>query len=232
MKTKILIIAIFASLLGAFFYFDGAQYLSLDALKAQKENLDGFYSDNPFVVGAIYFVAYVIVAAFAIPAAAIVTLAGGAIFGFGIGLLLASFASTIGATIAFLLTRFLFHESVEAKFGDRLGAINSGIEKEGALYVFGLRLVPLFPFFVVNSLLALTKLKTFTFYWASQIGMLAGTAVYVYAGTQLAQISSLSDILSPQLLIAFALLGILPIASKKLMNWLRANSSTTNSATE
>ena len=222
MKTKIFIILLFASLLGAFFYFDGQQYLNLDTLKAQKDQLEAFYQANPVVIAVAYFAFYVIVTAFALPAAAILTLAGGAIFGFGLGLLLVSFASTIGATIAFLLTRFLFHETVEARFGQRLGTINRGIEREGALYVFGLRLVPLFPFFMVNSVLALTSIKTATFYWASQIGMLAGTAVYVYAGTQLAQVSSLGDVLSPQLLIAFVLLGTFPIMAKHFMNWLRA----------
>ena len=222
MKTKIFIILLFASLLGAFFYFDGQQYLNLDTLKAQKDQLEAFYQANPVVIAVAYFAFYVIVTAFALPAAAILTLAGGAIFGFGLGLLLVSFASTIGATIAFLLTRFLFHETVEARFGQRLVTINRGIEREGALYVFGLRLVPLFPFFMVNSVLALTSIKTATFYWASQIGMLAGTAVYVYAGTQLAQVSSLGDVLSPQLLIAFVLLGTFPIMAKHFMNWLRA----------
>ena len=224
MKTKIFIALIFASLLSAFFYFDGQSYLNLESLKAQKEQLDQFYQANPAWVAVIYFSIYVLATAFALPAAAILTLAGGAIFGFSVGLILASFASTIGATIAFLLTRFLFHDAVQVKFGDRLGTINQGIEREGALYVFGLRLVPLFPFFMVNSLLALTRLKTSTFYLASQIGMLAGTAVYVYAGTQLAQIESLGDIVSPKLLIAFVLLGTFPIIAKHIMNWLRARS--------
>lgn len=228
MKTKIFIVLIFVSLLSAFFYFDGQSYLNLESLKAQKQQLDQFYQANPTLVAIAYFSIYLIVAAFALPAAAILTLAGGAIFGFTTGLILASFASTIGATIAFLLTRFLFHDTIQTKFGDRLGAINQGIEREGALYVFGLRLVPLFPFFMVNSLLALTRLKTTTFYWASQIGMLAGTAVYVYAGTQLAQIESLGDIVSPQLLIAFVLLGTFPIIAKHIMNWLRARSVATD----
>ena len=170
-----------------------------------------------------YFLIYVAATALALPAAAILTLAAGAIFGFWWGLVLVSFASTIGATCAFLLTRYLFHDAVESKFGDRLATINKGIETEGAFYVFGLRLVPLFPFFMVNSVLALTKLKTFTFYWASQLGMLAGTAVYVNAGTQLAEISSTSDILSPKLLLSFALLGVFPIIAKWDLSFLRKN---------
>ncbi len=228
MKTKLFIAVLVISLIGAFFYFDGPSYFNLASLKAQKDQLAQFYLANPTWVAVGYFVLYLAVAALALPAAAILTLAGGAIFGFTTGLVLVSFASTIGATIAFLLTRFLFHDAIEAKFGDRLGAINRGIEREGALYVFGLRLVPLFPFFMVNSLLALTKLKTTTFYWASQIGMLAGTAVYVYAGTQLAQIESLGDIVSPQLLVAFVLLGTFPIIAKHIMNWLRARSIATD----
>ena len=148
-------------------------------------------------------------------------IAGGAIFGFWEGLILASFASSIGATIAFLLTRFLFFESVQSRFSDSLTAVNKGFEQEGALYVFGLRLVPLFPFFVVNSVLALTSIKTRTFYVASQIGMLAGTAVYVYAGTQLAQIDSLAGILSPQMVMAFVLLGSFPILAKHTMAFIR-----------
>ena len=221
MKTKIIIGLLFATLISAFFYFDGPNVINLDALKDQKERLDALYQSYPLTLAAVYFLIYVCVAAFALPAAAIITLAGGAIFGFSTGLILVSFASTIGATVAFLLTRFLFHEAVEAKFGDRLSAVNQGIDKEGALYVFGLRLVPLFPFFVVNSVLALTRLKPTTFYVASQIGMLPGTAVFVYAGTQLAQINELGDVLSPQLLLAFALIGVFPIAAKFFMNWVR-----------
>ena len=170
----------------------------------------------------MFFTIYVVFTALALPAAAILTIASGAIFGFWHGLILASFASTIGATIAFLLTRYLFSEAVEKKFGERLEPINRGIENEGAFYVFGLRLVPLFPFFVVNSLLALTKLKTVTFYWASQIGMLIGTAVFVNAGTQLADIQSTRDILSAKLVLSFVLLGIFPIIAKYLLNWLKS----------
>ena len=170
---------------------------------------------------AIFFLVYVAFAALALPAATILTLAGGAIFGFWTGLIVVSFASTIGATIAFLLTRYLFHEAIESKFGDRLQAINAGIEREGAFYVFGLRLVPLFPFVVVNSVLALTKLKTITFYWASQIGMIAGTAVYVNAGTQIAQLDSLAGIAEPKILLSFALLGVFPIIAKYALSWLK-----------
>ena len=223
MNSKIIIAAIVVALIAAFFAFDLPQYFNLETLKAQRESLNLLYQENPFTIAVVYFFVYIFFTALALPAASILTLAGGAIFGFWWGLILVSFASTIGATCAFLFTRYLFHEAVESKFGDRLTAINKGIESEGAFYVFGLRVVPLFPFFVVNSVLALTKLKTVTFYWASQLGMLAGTAVFVNAGTQLAEISSTADILSPKLLLSFALLGVFPILAKWVLNFLRKN---------
>lgn len=227
MKTKLLLITVVAALIASYFLFDLGQYLSLDYLKSQKESLNQLYAQKPILIISVFFLAYVAMAALALPAATILTLAGGAIFGFTTGFLVVSFASTIGATIAFILTRYLFHDAIQAKFGDRLEAINTGIEKEGAFYVFGLRLVPLFPFVVVNSVLALTKLKTWTFYWSSQIGMLAGTAVYVNAGTQLASINSLGDIANPKLLISFALLGVFPIIAKYLLALLKRDKSVT-----
>jgi uncharacterized membrane protein YdjX (TVP38/TMEM64 family) len=226
MKTKLILVAVVAALIASYFVFDLGQYLSLDYLKSQKEALNQLYSDRPVLVIAIYFVAYVAMAALALPAAAILTLAGGAIFGLVTGLIVVSFASSIGATIAFLLTRYLFHDAIEAKFGDRLAALNSGIEREGAFYVFGLRLVPLFPFVVVNSVLALTKLKTWTFYWSSQVGMLAGTAVFVNAGTKLATIDTLSDIAKPEILVSFALLGVFPIIAKYALAFLKRKKAT------
>jgi len=221
MKTKIILVTLIVALIAAFFIFDLQQYFSLGYLKQQQEALNTLYSNNPVLIIAIFFLVYVAFAALALPAATILTLAGGAIFGFWTGLIVVSFASTIGATIAFLLTRYLFHEAIESKFGDRLQAINAGIEREGAFYVFGLRLVPLFPFVVVNSVLALTKLKTITFYWASQIGMIAGTAVYVNAGTQIAQLDSLAGIAEPKILLSFALLGVFPIIAKYALSWLK-----------
>jgi uncharacterized membrane protein YdjX (TVP38/TMEM64 family) len=221
MKTKLILVAIIATVIAAFFIFDLSQYLSLEYLKSQKDSLNALYRQDPLLISAIFFTVYVIVTAFNLPAAALLTVAAGAILGFWNGLFVVSFASSIGATIAFLMTRYLFHDAIQSKFGDRLQTINSGIEREGAFYVFGLRLVPLFPFFVVNSVLGLTKLKTWTFYWASQIGMLAGTAVFVNAGTQLADISSLGDIASPKLLGSFALLGVFPIMAKYLLQFLK-----------
>ena len=222
MKAKILLAVILVSLIADFFIFDLQQYLSLEYLKSQKDALNELYSQRPILIIGAYFIIYVAFTALALPAAAILTLAGGAIFGFWTGLVIVSFASTIGATLAFVFTRFLFHDAVQAKFGELLETVNAGIEKEGAFYVFGLRLVPLFPFFVVNSILALTKLKTFTFYWASQLGMLAGTAVFVNAGTQLAQIDSLDGILNIKLIASFVLLGVFPIVAKKFLEFLKS----------
>lgn len=221
MKLKIAIAVLIAAFIGAFFYFDVGAYLNFEQLKAQKEALADFYADNSVLLPLGYFLLYIIVAAFALPAAAVITVAGGALFGFWFGLLLVSFASSIGATCAFLLTRYLFHDSVEKKFGSRLKTINEGIERDGVIYVLGLRLLPIFPFFVVNSVLALTKLNTATFYWASQVGMLAGTAVFVYAGTQLAQVDSLGDILSPQLWLAFILLFTFSIITRNIFAWVQ-----------
>lgn len=151
------------------------------------------------------------------------TLAGGALFGLGVGTLLVSFASSIGATLAFLASRFLFRDWVQGRYGERLAAINKGMEKDGAFYLFTLRLVPVLPFFVMNLLMGLTPIKTRTFYWVSQVGMLAGTLVYVNAGTQLACIDSLSGILCPGLLGSFVLLGILPLLAKRLVALVQAH---------
>ena len=225
MKAKIALAIVLVALIAAFFIFDLQQYFSLEFLKSQKDALNQRYNDNPILIAGAFFAIYVAFAALALPAATILTLAGGAIFGFWTGVLLVSFASTIGATLAFVFTRFLFHDAVQSKFGDRLETINQGIETEGAFYVFGMRLVPLFPFVMVNSVLALTKLKTWTFYWASQLGMLAGTAVYVNAGTQLAQIDSLAGIANPKLIGSFVLLGVFPILAKKALGFIKSRQS-------
>ena len=169
----------------------------------------------------IFFVAYVLVTALSLPGAVIMTLAAGALFGLGFGTLLVSFASSIGATLAFLASRYLLRDVIQARFGDRLKAINEGMAKDGTLYLFTLRLVPLFPFFLVNLLMGLTPIKTLSYYWISQLGMLAGTLVYVNAGTELAKINSLSVILSPGLVLSFALLGIFPLLAKQFLKFLR-----------
>ena len=220
-KKRFLLIAI-AVLIACFFIFDLGQYLSLDYFKSQQEAISNFYQDNPYLSAGIFVSVYIAVTALSLPGAAVMTLAGGAVFGLLEGTVLVSFASTIGATLAFLVSRTLLRESVQARFADSLKSINAGIEKEGSFYLFGLRLVPLFPFFVINLVMGLTPIRTGQFFIISQLGMLPGTLVYVYAGTQLGQISSLSGILSPGLLFAFALLGIFPIIAKKFMESLQA----------
>ena len=213
--SRILIVLLIAALVAVFFGFDLGQYLSFDYLKSRQSALASFYADHQMMSMAIYMAIYILVAALSLPGAAVMTLAGGAIFGFWYGLVLVSFASTIGATLAFLVARFLLKDMVQKKFGDRLKTVNHGVEKDGAFYLFTLRLVPVFPFFVINLVMGLTPIRTGVFYAVSQIGMLAGTAVYVNAGTQLAQIDSLSGILSPDLVFSFALLGIFPLIAKK-----------------
>jgi pyruvate/2-oxoglutarate dehydrogenase complex dihydrolipoamide dehydrogenase (E3) component/uncharacterized membrane protein YdjX (TVP38/TMEM64 family) len=215
------IILLIAAAIVARFQFDLGQYLTLDALKARQGDIAALYAANPAVVIGGYFAAYVALTALSFPGAAIMTLAGGAIFGLGLGLLIVSFASTIGATLAFLTSRYLLRDWVQGKFGARLAAINAGMERDGAFYLFSLRLVPVFPFFVVNLLMGLTPIRTLTYFWVSQIGMLLGTAVYVNAGTQLAGISSLRDVASPGLLVSFAALGLLPWIGKAVMGALK-----------
>lgn len=195
--------------------------LTLENAKAQQVALADFIEQN-FVLAAVsYFLAYVAITAFSIPGAAVVTLLGAALFGFWTSLLLVSFASSLGATLAFLSSRFLLRDWVQSKFGDKLNAINQGVAKDGAFYLFSLRLIPVFPFFLINLLMGLTPITTARFYLVSQVGMLPGTAVYLNAGTQLAQIDSLSGIVSPSVLVSFALLGLFPIIAKWLMSKYR-----------
>ncbi|HFQ5401992.1 TPA: TVP38/TMEM64 family protein [Vibrio vulnificus] len=198
-----------------------SQYLTLDNAKAQQLALNSFIEENFLFASISYFVIYVGLTAFSVPGATVVTLLGAALFGFWYSLLLVSFASTIGATIAFLSSRYLLKDWVQARFGDKLSAINQGVEKDGAFYLFSLRLIPVFPFFLINLLMGLTPISIGRYYLTSQIGMLPGTAVYLNAGTQLADIDSLSGILSPTVLASFALLGVFPIAVKWIMSKFR-----------
>ena len=207
----------------SFFLFDLGQYLNLQTLKGQQAAIEAFQANNPLSSIAIYFVVYVIATALSFPGAALLTLAGGAVFGLLWGTVIVSFASTIGATLAFLMSRFLLRDWVSQRFGQRLAAIDEGVKREGAFYLFTLRLVPVFPFFLVNLLFGLTAMKTRAYYFASQLGMLAGTVVYVNAGTQLAKLDSLSGILSPGLLGSFVLLGIFPLFARKLVEIVRMN---------
>ena len=221
-KSKLLILLLFVIMVSVFVIFDVQQYLNLDALKSQQDYFSSLKQDHAILISGGFFLSYVLITALSLPGAAILTLAAGAIFGLYQGLLIASFASSIGATLAFLASRYLFKDAVQSKFANQLRAFNKGIEKDGAFYLFTLRLVPAFPFFVINLLMGLTTIKTKTFYLVSQIGMLAGTAVFVNAGTQLAKIDSLSGILSFDLFLSFALLGILPIAAKKIVEAIKA----------
>jgi len=223
MNKKLILIGAIALLIASFFLFDLQQYFSLDFIKEKQQAFNDYYQQNTLLTLLMFFVVYVIMAALSLPGAAIMTVLAGTLFGLVTGVIVVSFASTLGATLAFLVARYLFRDTLQDRYADKLQLINDGVEKEGPLYLFAMRLVPLFPFFLVNILMGFTKLKTITFAWVSQIGMLAGTAVFVYAGTQLAQIDSLSSILSPGLLIAFALLGIFPVIAKKVMNKIRSN---------
>lgn len=219
---KIAILAILAVSIAAFFIFDLGHYLTLTQLKAHQQEFQTFYHAHQLLTLGIYFILYVAVTALSLPGAAIMTLAGGALFGFLPALLVVSFASTIGATLAFLVSRFLLRDWVQENFRERLQAINAGIEKEGAFYLLTLRLVPVFPFFIINLLMGLSPMPALTFYWVSQLGMLPGTAVYVNAGTQLGQIESLSGILSPGLLFSFILLGLFPLLARKGIDFMKA----------
>ncbi|HMT80948.1 MAG TPA: FAD-dependent oxidoreductase, partial [Azonexus sp.] len=220
---KLALVAFIGVLIGLYVHYDLGQYLSLQSLKSQQAAIEAFRTGNPLLSIAGYFVVYVIVTALSFPGAALLTLAGGAVFGLIGGTLIVSFASTLGATLAFLMSRFLLRDWVAGRFGQRLAAIDAGVRREGGFYLFTLRLVPAFPFFLVNLLMGLTAMKTWTYFWVSQIGMLAGTVVYVNAGTQLAKLDSLSGILSPGLLGSFVLLGIFPLIARKLVEIVRMN---------
>jgi pyruvate/2-oxoglutarate dehydrogenase complex dihydrolipoamide dehydrogenase (E3) component/uncharacterized membrane protein YdjX (TVP38/TMEM64 family) len=216
--SKALLLAGIGVAVVLFFALDLGRFLSLAYLKESQASFAALYAQSPWFVRGAYFAAYVAVASLSLPGAAILTLAGGGVLGLGWGLLLVSFASTLGATVSFLMARFVLQASVQARFGNRLAEINRGVERDGPLYLFSLRLIPVVPFFVINLAMGLTTMRTWTFYWVSQLGMLAGTAVYVNAGTQLAQIQSLRDIVSPGLLGSFVLLGLFPLVARKVMD--------------
>jgi len=219
---KIILLATIAILVVCFFAFDLGRFLTLEYLKSQQDAFNLFYQNNQASTLFFYFCIYVLVTALSLPGAAVMTLAGGALFGLWTALIVVSFASSIGATLAFLVSRFLLRDWVQGTFGDKLKAINTGVEKEGAFYLFSLRLVPIFPFFVINLVMGLTPLKTVLYYLVSQVGMLPGTFVYVNAGTQLGQLEGAGGILSPGLLLSFALLGIFPLVAKKILALFQA----------
>jgi len=219
--AKTLLVATIVILIVVFFTFDLQRFLTLEYLKSRQLSFAGFYADKRALTIAIYFVLYVVITALSLPGAAVMTLAGGALLGFWTALFTVSFASTIGATLAFLASRFLLRDWVQGKFGDKLKAINDGVTREGNFYLFTLRLVPLFPFFVINLVMGLTPMRTLSYYGVSQLGMLPGTAVYVNAGTQLGQIESAAGILSPGILVSFVLLGIFPLLAKRIIDMVK-----------
>ena len=216
------LLIVLAALAVAWQSLDLGQALSLAALKSRQAELEAWRAARPLLAALIFFAGYVAATALSVPGATVLTLAAGAVFGLGWGTLIVSFASTIGATLAFLTARWLLGDWVQRRFGERLAALNAGVEKDGAFYLFTLRLVPLFPFFVINLAMGLTTMRPRTFYWVSQLGMLAGTLVYVNAGTQLARIDSLSAIASPALLASLAALGVFPLAARKLVEAVQA----------
>jgi pyruvate/2-oxoglutarate dehydrogenase complex dihydrolipoamide dehydrogenase (E3) component/uncharacterized membrane protein YdjX (TVP38/TMEM64 family) len=221
-KRKALVLIVILALLAAFYGLGLGRYFNLEALKGQQAALAGWVEQQPLVALGSYFLLYVAVTALSLPGAVIMTLAGGALFGLWTGLLVVSFASSLGATLAMLAARFLLRDWVRARLGDRLQALDAGIEKDGGFYLFALRLVPLFPFFVINLAMGLTRLPVRTFYWVSQLGMLAGTLVFVNVGTQLARIDSLRGVLSPGLLGSFVLLGVFPLLARRVVDRLQA----------
>jgi len=221
-RTRWIVLAVIAALIAAFFVFDLGRFLSLEQLRASKSALDAYRDAHPVLASAAYFGTYVAVTALSVPGAAILTLAGGAIFGLLWGVLLVSFASSIGATLAFLTSRFLLRDAIQQRFGDKLKAINRGVERDGAFYLFTLRLLPVFPFFVVNLVMGLTPIRARTFYWVSQVGMLPLTAVFVNAGTELAKIEKIKDIVSPTLLVSLVLIGLFPLIARKVVEKINA----------
>ncbi|MDX1514205.1 MAG: FAD-dependent oxidoreductase, partial [Gammaproteobacteria bacterium] len=221
-SSRLLLLVVIVLLIAAFFAFDLQQYFTLEFFKSKQADIDAYFDANPYKTALIFFLVYVAVTGLSLPGAAIMTLVAGAIFGLLWGTIIVSFASTIGATLAFLVSRFLLRETVQRRFGRNLKAVNRGIERDGAFYLFTLRLVPAFPFFVINLVMGLTPIKTLTFFVVSQVGMLAGTIVYVNAGTQLARIESLKGILSPELIASFTLLGVFPLIAKKVVDIVKA----------
>ncbi|QJT09442.1 TVP38/TMEM64 family protein [Oceanidesulfovibrio marinus] len=219
---KLAILGAIAVAVVLFFALGLHKYLTLSQLKGSRDALLRLYQEHTVLFVAAYFAAYVAIAALSLPGAAVMTLAGSAILGFWTGLITVSFASSIGALLACAISRYVAGGYVQRRFGDKLGRFNAGIEREGAFYLFTLRLIPVFPFFVINLVMGLTRMPLVTFYWVSQLGMLPGTAVYVNAGTQLGELDSLSGILSWQIIASFALLGIFPLVAKKVLGWYRA----------
>ena len=225
---KILIIALIIAAVAAFKILDLGQYLSLSYIKESQQKFEALYAEHTIAVIGGYMLVYVLVTSLSLPGAAVMTLAGGALFGLLRGTIIVSFASSIGATLACFVSRFILRDWVQGKFKEKLKTVNEGIDREGSFYLFTLRLIPVFPFWLINLVLGLTRMPLRTFYWVSQIGMLPGTIVYVNAGKELGKIDSLSGILSPGLILSFVLLGLFPLITKKLMSLYKSKSGKSN----
>lgn len=222
---KILVLLVIVLCIFLFSFFNLGDYLTLSYIKESREKLEQLYSEQKTLVITSYMIIYILVTSLSLPGAAVMTLAGGALFGLWTGTLAVSFASTIGATLACLVSRYVLRDWVQSRFSDKLKTVNEGIQREGAFYLFTLRLIPIFPFWLINLVMGLTHMPLKTFYWVSQAGMLPGTLVYVNAGKELANISSLSGILSPGVIFSFALLGLFPLAARKLLAFYRSKKS-------
>jgi uncharacterized membrane protein YdjX (TVP38/TMEM64 family) len=219
--VKILIAAAVLAVIAGFRFLGLGEYFSLDFIKESRAGFEAYYAHHRVLVPAAFFCIYVAVTAFSLPGAAVMTLAAGALFGFWVGLVMVSFASSVGATLACLVARFLLRDWVQGSFGRRLRKINEGVEQEGSFYLFTLRLIPIFPFWAINLAMGLTGMALWRFYWVSQVGMLPGTVVYVNAGKQLGELTSLSGIFSPDIVLSLVLLGLFPLAAKKLVGYYR-----------
>lgn len=220
-STKIILALVILLLFGLFFYFDLGRFLSFDFIKSSQVEFNNFYEYNPIITISIFFLIYVVAIALSFPGAAILTLLAGALFGLVVGTIVVSIASTLGALLATVASRYLFRDYFEKRFPKQLKRVNEGVEREGAFYLFTLRMIPIFPFFLINILMGLTKMRLWTYTWVSQIGMLAGTIVYVNAGTQLGALESFAGILSPMLIFSFVLLGVFPYIAKFIVSRLK-----------
>ena len=218
--VRVIVLLAVVGLVAAFFAFDLNTYFTLEFLKNAHRDAQDYVAENPLASGVGFFVIYVLVAGLSLPGAVVMTLGAGAIFGMVWGVLIVSFASSVGASIAMLVSRTLLRDWVQDRFAKQLVMINEGIQRDGEFYLFSIRMVPLFPFFIVNLVMGLSNLNLWQFYWVSQAGMFIGTIVFVFAGTQLAQVSSIGDVLSPGLIVALTLLGLFPLAARKSMGWI------------
>ncbi len=214
---KIILFAVVVGLLAAVKLSHLGDYITLSYIKTSQTRFEALYAQRPFFVIASYAAIYILVTSLSLPGAAVMTIAGGALFGLYTGTVVVSFSSSIGATLACLVSRYLLRDWVQSRFGDKLATVTKGIDREGAFYLFTLRLIPIFPFWLINLLMGLTNMPLRTFYWVSQAGMLAATIVYVNAGRELSKINSISGILSPRLILSLAVLGFFPLAAKKLI---------------